>query len=125
MQHQAVNMGQASPHTCRRRDAVGCSRHSISDCLLRGRHCAQCTAYTLAVLQVVLCIEGGLPSIGRPRLLLLVDGNLPQQGHSLTVPVQYERVVGGHNRVVSLSDGLRAAKACQKQIVPVQQDWSN
>lgn len=49
-----------------------------------------------------------VPSIGRPPLLLLVDGNLPQQRHRLTVPVQDEGMVGRHHRVVTLPDSLQA-----------------
>ena len=49
-----------------------------------------------------------IPSIGRSALLLLVDGNLPQQRDCLTVPVQDESMVGCHHWVVSLPDGLQA-----------------
>ena len=49
-----------------------------------------------------------IPSICSSGLLLLVDGNLAQQGHSLAVPVEDEGVVGGNHGVVSFPDGLHA-----------------
>lgn len=53
-----------------------------------------------------------VPSVGRTALLLLVDGNLPQQWHSLTVPVQDEGMVGCYHRVVTLPNSLQADLNC-------------
>lgn len=50
-----------------------------------------------------------VPSIGRTALLLLIDGDLPQQWYSLTVPIQYEGVVGCHHGIVALANSLQAA----------------
>ena len=52
--------------------------------------------------------ERRIPSIRSSGLLLLVDGNLAQQGHGLAVPVEDEGVVGGHHWVVPFPDGLHS-----------------
>ena len=72
------------------------------------RMVCKCVRVTLYLCNSHSVCERRLPSICRSCLLLLVDGNLAQQGHSLAVPVENEGVVGGHHRVVSFPDGLHA-----------------
>ena len=56
-------------------------------------------------------------------MLLLVDGNLTQQGHSLAIPVENEGVVGGNHRVVPFPDGLHAPRCYHNTGLP--SDWPN